>query len=209
MPEFSQFTLFVAASWVLIITPGPDLLYVISRGIAHGRRAGILSAVGVVSGILVHTALAAVGLAVLLQASAAAFLVVKLAGALYLVYLGVKSLRDKGTFELPGGTTTSNVSVLLWQGALSNVLNPKVAIFFLAFLPQFVNPESDNVPMQVILLGLTFALFGLCFLLVVGYTAGALGGRFARHARLSDIMRWISGSVLIALGVRLALPERR
>jgi threonine/homoserine/homoserine lactone efflux protein len=207
--EFSRFTLFVAASWVLIITPGPDMLYVISRGIAHGRRAGVLSAVGVVSGILVHTAVAAFGLAVLLQASAAAFLVVKLAGALYLIYLGVKSLRDKGTFELPGRATTSNVRALLWQGVLSNILNPKVAIFFLAFLPQFVNPESDNVPAQMILLGLTFALFGLCFLLVVGYTAGTLGGRFAHHARLSDVMHWISGNVLIALGMRLALPERK
>ena len=209
MIDSTRFGLFILASWALIIAPGPDMLYVITRGIAHGPRAGILSAAGVVCGILVHTTTTALGLALLLQASTAAFLIVKLAGAFYLVYLGIKSLRDKSTFELRGHTTTVSSYKLFWQGVLSNVLNPKVAIFFLAFLPQFVDKTSSNIALQMVTLGLTFALFGLCFLLLVGYFAGAIGAWLTRRPQYTNFLRWLTGAVLIGLGVRLALTERR
>jgi threonine/homoserine/homoserine lactone efflux protein len=209
MLEPTRLWLFVAASWALILAPGPDMLYVITRGIAHGRRAGILSAVGVICGILVHTTAVALGLALVLQASATAFLVVKVAGVLYLLYLGLKALRDKSAFELsqPASNVTSHM--LFWQGVLSNVLNPKIAIFFLAFLPQFVDQGSGNVAPQLVMLGLTFALFGLCFLVVVGYFAGAIGAWLTRRPQYTNLLRWLTGGVLIGLGLRLALTDRR
>ncbi len=209
MIESTRFGLFVLASWALILAPGPDMLYVITRGIAHGPRAGILSATGVVCGILVHTTTAALGLALLLQVSAAAFLIVKLAGAFYLVYLGIKSLRDKSAFELHNHTPSVSSQKLFWQGVLSNVLNPKVAIFFLAFLPQFVDKTNSHVASQMVTLGLTFALFGLCFLILVGYFAGAIGTWLTRQPRYTNFLRWLTGGVLIGLGVRLALTERK
>ncbi|HET9912715.1 MAG TPA: LysE family translocator [Anaerolineales bacterium] len=209
MFDSTQFGLFILASWALIIAPGPDMLYVITRGIAHGRRAGILSAVGVVCGILVHTTTAALGLAIILQASTAAFLIVKFVGVIYLLYLGIKSLRDKSTFQLQEHTSAVSSHKLFWQGVLSNVLNPKVAIFFLAFLPQFVDRTGGPIGLQMVMLGLTFALFGLCFLAVVGYFAGAIGSWLTRRPQYTNILRWLTGGVLIGLGVRLAFTERR
>lgn len=209
MIDPTRFGLFILASWALIIAPGPDMLYVITRGIAHGPKAGILSAVGVVCGILVHTTTAALGLALLLQASTLAFMIVKFAGAFYLVYLGIKSLRDKSTFDLRGHTPTVSSQKLFWQGVLSNVLNPKVAIFFLAFLPQFVDKTNSSIAPQMVTLGLTFAFFGLCFLVLVGYFAGAIGAWLTRQPKYTNFLRWLTGGVLIALGVRLALTERR
>ncbi|RPJ21848.1 MAG: LysE family translocator, partial [Chloroflexi bacterium] len=141
--------------------------------------------------------------------SAVAFLVVKYAGVCYLFYLGVKSLRDKSTFELRGRTSAVSSGKLFWQGVLSNVLNPKVAIFFLAFLPQFVDQTSSNIALQMITLGLTFALFGLCFLVIVGYFAGAIGVWLTHRPQYTNILRWLTGGVLIGLGVRLALTERK
>ncbi len=209
MIESTRFGLFILASWALILAPGPDMLYVITRGIAHGPRAGILSATGVVCGILVHTTTAALGLALLLQASAAAFLIVKLAGACYLVYLGIKSLRDKSAFDLRSHTSAVSSQKLFWQGVLSNVLNPKVAIFFLAFLPQFVDKTNSHIALQMVTLGLTFAFFGLCFLLLVGYFAGAIGAWLTHQPQYTNILRWLTGGVLIGLGVCLALTERK
>src|SRR5215213_9938699 len=160
MFEPAKFALFIGVSWALILSPGPDMIYVITRGMAHGRRAGILSSIGVVGGILVHTTAAAFGLTLLLQTSAFAFLFVKFLGAAYLLYLGIKTWRDKSTFMLQTPTLAAKSGALFWQGVLSNVLNPKIAIFFLAFLPQFVDRESSNVPWQMAVLGLTFAGFG-------------------------------------------------
>jgi threonine/homoserine/homoserine lactone efflux protein len=204
-----NFGLFVAASWALIIAPGPDMIYVITRGIAHGRRAGLLSAVGVICGILVHTTAAAFGLALILQASATAFTIVKYAGVVYLLYLGIKSLRDKGTFELRQHTPGVNSQALFWQGVLSNVLNPKVAIFFLAFLPQFVDKGSGSVALQMVMLGLTFAFFGLCFLAVVGLFAGGIGAWLTKRPGYTNFLRWLTGGVMIGLGLRLAFAERQ
>ena len=135
MFDTTSFALFFVASWALILTPGPDMLYVLTRGIVQGHRAGVISALGVTLGILVHTLAAAFGLAVLLQTSAVAFLVVKYIGALYLIYLGIKALRDTRSFAFHGDRQAVPVRAILWQGVLSNVTNPKIALFFLAFLP--------------------------------------------------------------------------
>ena len=209
MIEPTKFALFIGISWALIIAPGPDMFYVITRGMVHGRKAGILSAIGVVCGILVHTTAAALGLTLILQTSAFAFLLVKYVGATYLLYLGIKAWRDKSTFSLQSPTSVMNSRAFFWQGVLSNVLNPKIAIFFLAFLPQFVDKGSSQVTLQMVILGLTFACFGLCFLLVVGYSSGAIGGWLTRRPHYAQFFQRLAGGILIGLGIRLALTERQ
>jgi threonine/homoserine/homoserine lactone efflux protein len=209
MIEPTKFALFLGVSWVLIIAPGPDMFYVITRGMAHGRRAGILSAIGVVCGILVHTTAAAFGLTLILQTSAFAFLLVKYVGTAYLLYLGIKAWQDKSTFSLQTSTSVVSSRVLFWQGVLSNVLNPKIAIFFLAFLPQFVDKESGHITLQMVILGLTFASFGLCFLLVVGYSSGTIGRWLTHQPQYAQFFQRLAGGILIGLGIRLALTEQK
>ena len=209
MIEPTRFLLFIGVSWALILAPGPDMFYVISRGIAHGRRAGILSATGVVCGILVHTTAAALGLTLLLQTSALAFLVVKYIGAAYLIYLGVKAWLEKSTLNLQSSAPAVKSSALFWQGVLSNVLNPKIAIFFLAFLPQFVEKGSGYVAWQMIFLGVMFACFGLCFLLVVGYSSGTIGRWLTQRPQYTQSLQRLAGGILIGLGIRLAFTEHK
>ena len=209
MIEPTKFLLFIGVSWALILAPGPDMFYVISRGIAHGRRAGILSATGVVCGILVHTTAAALGLTLLLQTSALAFLVVKYIGAAYLIYLGVKAWLEKSTLNLQSSAPAVKSSALFWQGVLSNVLNPKIAIFFLAFLPQFVEKGSGYVAWQMIFLGVMFACFGLCFLLVVGYSSGTIGRWLTQRPQYTQSLQHLAGGILIGLGIRLAFTEHK
>jgi threonine/homoserine/homoserine lactone efflux protein len=208
MIEPAKFALFVGASWALIISPGPDMIYVITRGMTHGRRAGVLSAIGVVCGILVHTTAAAFGLTLIFQASALAFLVVKYTGAAYLLYLGIKAWRDKTTLHLQTSAPLAKPGALFWQGVLSNVLNPKIAIFFLAFLPQFVNKGSSHVTWQMMILGITFAFFGLCFLLVVGYFSGTIGSWLTHRPQYAQFFQRLASGILVGLGIRLAFTER-
>jgi threonine/homoserine/homoserine lactone efflux protein len=205
----TSFALFFIASWALIITPGPDMLYVITRGIAQGRRAGLHSAFGVTLGLLVHTLFAALGLAALLQTSAIAFLVIKYVGAAYLIYLGIQSFRAKGGFERGEHQKPMAAQAIFWQGFLSNVTNPKISIFFLAFLPQFVRADRGSFFFQMLALGLLFAVFGIAFLSVVGAFAGQIGGWLSNKPAFVNRFRWLTGGVLIGLGVRLAFVERR
>jgi len=208
MIEPAKFALFIGVSWALLLAPGPDMIYVITRGIAHGRKAGVLSAIGVVCGILVHTTAAALGLTLILQTSTFAFLFVKFVGATYLLYLGIKSWREKSTFHLQTSVPIAKSSTLFWQGVLSNVLNPKIAIFFLAFLPQFVDRGSAHITLQMIILGLTFASFGLCFLLVIGYSSGTIGKWLMYRPHYAQFLQRITSGILIGLGIRLAFTEK-
>lgn len=208
MIEPAKFILFIGVSWALIVAPGPDMFYVITRGVTQGRTAGILSALGVICGILVHTVTAAFGLTLILQTSAFAFLLVKYLGAIYLITLGVKAWRDTSTFSLQTSASTMSLRRIFWQGVLSNVLNPKIAIFFLAFLPQFVDKTSSNITLQMVILGLTFATFGLCFLLVIGYSSGTLGSWLTHRPRYTQFLQRFAGGILIGLGVRLALVKQ-
>lgn len=207
--DWSNFALFIAASWVLIVTPGPDMIYVITRGVSHGRKAGMISAVGVTLGILVHTIFAAFGLAIILRTSALAFLAVKFSGAAYLIYLGVRTFSNKSDFTFSSDKPKDGIRKIFVQGLLSNVLNPKIALFFLAFLPQFVNPEHGSASVQMVCLGLTFALFGIVFLVLLGYFSGSIGAWLSNKQKLAEKIRWFTGSVLIALGLRLAFLERK
>jgi threonine/homoserine/homoserine lactone efflux protein len=209
MIDPARFILFIGVSWALIVAPGPDMLYVISRGVTQGRTAGVLSAIGVICGILVHTVAAALGLTLILQTSAIAFLTVKYLGAAYLIYLGIKAWREKSTFHLQTTNAPISLRKIFWQGVLSNVLNPKIAIFFLAFLPQFVEKGSAHVTLQMVALGLTFAFFGLCFLLVVGYSSGTIGGWLGRRPHFTQLLQRLAAGILIGLGIRLALTDRQ
>lgn len=208
MFEIENILLFLGLSWVLIVTPGPDLIYVLTKGIANGKRAGLISAVGVVLGILVHTVFAAVGLSAILQTSALAFTMIKFVGAGYLIYLGVKSLLGSKDWKISQGAPSSNRK-LFTQGLLSNTLNPKVALFFIAFLPQFISTTSTvSVPIQLITLGLLFATCTLIFLSLLGYFSGAVGLYLNRKKKLASIIQYISGVVMVMLGVRLAFTRK-
>jgi threonine/homoserine/homoserine lactone efflux protein len=205
----ANLTLFLAASLALIIAPGPDSLYVLARGVGQGRRAGIISAFGTSTGLLVRTSAAALGVAALLQASTLAYTVMRLAGAAYLLYLGIRTLLSKQPFNLPEAGVRTSGARMYAQGALTNILNPKVALFFVAFLPQFADPRSGALAPQMLLLGVTFALMGLAYLVLVALISSALGRLLRAHPAWASRLRWFTGSVLIGLGVRLAISESR
>jgi len=197
--------LYVAASLALIATPGQDMLYVISRSLAQGRLAGVASAVGVCIGILVHTALAAFGMGAVLRASPALFLVLKLAGAAYLVFLGVRMLLAPGASALPGAARArASLATLVWQGVVSNVSNPKIVLFFVAFLPQFVDPASAHATRDMVFLGVLYAALALPVKSAVGIAAGTFSERILRSRRAFAWMSRAGGAILIALGARLA-----
>jgi len=205
----ANLALVLPAAIALIIAPGPDSLYVLARGIGQGRRAGVVSALGTCTGLLVHTSAAALGLAVLLQASTVAYLVVMFVGAAYLLYLGIRTLLSKQSFQVEASTARASGARMYAQGMLTNVLNPKVALFFVAFLPQFVNPQGGAVAVQMLTLGILFAVLGLIYLLLLALLSGSLGALLQRRPAWANRLRWVTGSVLIGLGLRLAIPDRR
>lgn len=208
MLPLSVFPLFLVAAWTLNIAPGPDMLYVIARSAGQGRRAGLVSALGIAVGSLIQTCLVALGLASLLAAVPLAYDIVKFVGAAYLIYLGIRALLSR-QHSL---ATPQLERMALWrvflQGVITNVLNPKVALFFLAFLPQFTSPAYGSVPLQIILLGTIFNLSGTLVNTIVALLAGSLGGWLKGHARASRVLNWLTGGVFIGLGVRLALLQR-
>jgi threonine/homoserine/homoserine lactone efflux protein len=199
---------YIVASLALIATPGQDMIYVISRSLAQGRFAGVCSAVGVCLGILVHTALAALGVGAILKASETLFLALKLAGAAYLVYLGLRMLLARATARaIEGGAARHSPLALVWQGVLSNVTNPKIVLFFFAFLPQFVSPASAHPTRDLIFLGVLYAVLALPIKVAVGLAAGSVSERVLRSGAALTWMNRICGTVLIALGLRLAAGE--
>ncbi len=208
MIESETLLLFVAASWGLILMPGPDTLYVISRGMALGARAGMFSAAGVVCGIFIHTMAAAAGLTLILQTSSLAFSVVKYAGSVYLVWLGVRAWTENNGYTPDMKLHSVSSGVVFVQGMISNVLNPKIGFFFLSFLPQFVSDTGGSQPLQMFIFGMLFALFGLGFLIVVACFAGSITRWLNNRPRCVLLLHRVSGSSLIVLGLHLGLTER-
>jgi threonine/homoserine/homoserine lactone efflux protein len=194
---------FLAASFLLWLTPGPDTMYILARSIAQGRRAGVMSALGIGSGLLIHTLVAAFGLSAILAASAWAFAVVKTAGAVYLIYLGIQALRKKvGSLDAPDLRPIGSWRVYR-QGVLSNTLNPKVAIFFLAFLPQFVDPAGGRGPMPFLVLGAIFVVGGTLWSLGQAVCAASATRSIRRNPALLRWLERLTGCVYIALGLNL------
>jgi threonine/homoserine/homoserine lactone efflux protein len=209
MPDARSLLLFVGAGLLLNVTPGPDLVYIVGRSLTQGRAAGIVSTLGVATGCLVHVAAAALGLSALLLALPHAYDLVRWAGALYLLVLGVRALRARSPGLALAAPAPVPLGRVFAQGALTNVLNPKVALFFLAFLPQFADPSRGPLAPQLLLLGILFDVNGtlvcLAFALFAGHAGEWLRARYGA-GRLLDRAR---GLLFVALGVRLALLERR
>ncbi len=207
MPEVT-WLLFIVASLVLIVTPGQDMILVMSRSIAQGAAAGVATAAGVSTGLVGHTILATLGLGAILRTSEWLFLALKLVGAAYLVYLGIQLLRTKEHALAVSSGAPRSLLRLFFDGALSNVTNPKIAVFYFAFLPQFVLPGAAHPTVAVFVLGLVFA--GLTFLVKgpVGLGAGLLSGWLRSRPRVLDWICRTSGTVLIGLGLKLAFERR-
>ena len=207
MLEVSWF-LFVLASLMLIATPGQDMMMVMSRSIAQGAAAGVVTAAGVSLGLVGHTVLATLGLGAILRTSEWLFLALKLVGAAYLIWLGVGLLRTRSAAFVVGTAPRRSLPQLLFDGAFSNLSNPKIAVFYFAFLPQFVLPGATHPTLSVFALGLAFAALTLLVKGPVGLFAGLLSGWLRARP---GVLKWIyrsSGAVLVALGVRLALERR-
>jgi threonine/homoserine/homoserine lactone efflux protein len=205
----SSLLLFVTGAAILLIIPGPAVMYVVSRSIGHGRTGGLLSVMGIVVGTLCHVLAATLGLSALLASSVVAFQFVKYLGAVYLIYLGIRTFRRGDVPFVESATGERRLAHLFGQGVLVNILNPKTALFFLAFLPQFVDPARGHATLQILQLGVLFALMGWCSDSVWAVLVGTLGEHFRRSVRLRRAQRNISGGALIALGLASAFSGAR
>ena len=203
-----HFWLFVVSGLLLNLTPGQDTLYIVGRTVSQGKRAGLLSVSGIVSGSVIHTVAAAFGLSAILATSALAFSAVKFAGAAYLVYLGVRMLIERGgpPAALQGFTPEGEWSIYR-AGLLTNVLNPKVALFFLAFLPQFVDPAAPSRIAAFLLLGAVFIFNGTLWCLVLVWGASTVSRRLRGHQAAGVTLRRAAGAMFVGLGAKLALSK--
>jgi threonine/homoserine/homoserine lactone efflux protein len=213
VPDVETFLLFAAASLAFLAIPGPSVFYIVTRSLVQGRRAGVTSMLGVQAGGLVHVVAAAFGVSALIASSAAAFTVVKYAGAAYLIVLGVRRLLDRHPVEPdpePSGPVPA--SRLFWHGVVVNVLNPKTALFFLAFLPQFVDPAAGPVAPQMLVLGTMLVALGVLSDGTYALVAAGAGRRLREAAASRRLLERLSGGVFVALGVGAALagePRQR
>ena len=202
--------LFFIASLLLNLTPGNDMIYVASRSITQGVKAGVISALGIFLGCFVHTLAAVFGLSFILARSVFAFELIKFVGAGYLIYLGIKAFLIKTDFGRPGETLPQISSCkLLKQGIITNALNPKVALFFLSFLPQFIRVSSPLYKMQFLFLGVWFAVQGTCVLMIVALILGKTKNFFKNNERFWKVQEKITGVALIGLGIKVAFSSRK
>jgi threonine/homoserine/homoserine lactone efflux protein len=208
LPDSSHLTLFVSTTIVLLLIPGPAVLYIVAQSVEHGRRAGLTAVGGIHVGSTVHVAAATVGLSALLVSSALAFSAVKLVGAAYLIVLGIQRLMDRGSAREPSAGNERSLGNIFRQGIVVNVLNPKTALFFFAFLPQFVDPSRSAAP-QIAVLGLMWIAIGLFSDSLYAVLSGTVGAAVRRRPGFGRAQRVVTGFVLIGLGVAAALTGRR
>ena len=201
MLDLSTLAFFCAASLALAVVPGPAVLYIVARSVDQGRLAGFVSALGIATGGLVHVAAATIGLSSLLASSATAFTIVKYAGAAYLVILGIRRLLTRETFDDDIARAPRTRRKLFADGVVVNVLNPKTALFFIAFLPQFVDPDAGPATMQIALFGLLFALIALSSDALWALAAGTAGAWLRRSRWYLGVKRWVTGLVFVGLGL--------
>jgi threonine/homoserine/homoserine lactone efflux protein len=206
MLDYNTIILFISASLVLAVTPGPDIVYVITRGMTQGRKASLAAALGFTLGNIVHTFFAVVGISAVLRASAVAFTIVKVAGAIYLIYIGIKIFRSKDLSEDKSSNILSPKAIFI-QSITANILNPKVAIFFLAFLPQFVKPENGSSALQMIELGFLFMCCAFTVFSLVGIFSGTIGNTLKSNLKLNRILNSIAGAIIIGLGLFLGFSK--
>ena len=206
MFEVSQLLLFMAATLALNLAPGPDVLYVLANSARHGVRGGIFAALGISAGIVFHSCIAAFGVAALLLAHRWAFDALRIGGALYLIWLGIVAWRDARVPE--PAVADADLRQVFRRGLITNVLNPKVALFFLAFLPQFADPTRGSVTAQVLVLGALFIVSGTLVNVLYAWMGGALSNALRRDPRWQRRLTRLSGSILLVLGGRLLLSPR-
>ncbi|MBP1728596.1 MAG: transporter, RhtB family [Deltaproteobacteria bacterium] len=198
---------YLCACMALTVAPGPDNIFVITQGITRGRKAAIVTALGMCSGVSVHTTAAALGISAIFYSSALAFNLVKYAGALYLLYLAWKTVRSRSPVTLASGVSLP-AAALFRRGFIMNVLNPKVALFFLAFLPQFVTPAAGHLPLQMLLLGGIFMLQAVAIFSLIGWFSGSIGKQLLSRPHVAKYFDWLTAGVFTSLGIKLALAER-
>jgi threonine/homoserine/homoserine lactone efflux protein len=200
MPDISTIILFAAAASVLLIVPGPAVIYIVNRSLDQGKQAGIISVLGIGTGTLIHITAAALGISAVLASSVLAFSILKYAGAVYLIYLGIQKFLSKEELILENSHNKVEHSKIFYQGIIVNLLNPKTALFFLAFLPQFIDPYR-NVTLQILVLGLILVLMGLISDGMYALLAGYLGSWIKKKIKLLRAQKYISGTIYFALGV--------
>lgn len=199
-----NFEIFLVTAILLNLTPGTDTMYIVSRSISQGRTAGIYSALGISAGVVVHTILAAFGLSVILMQSAFLFNLIKIIGAIYLAYLGIRMLIAKNTVKEQQSLTKQSNKKIFLQGLVTNVTNPKVALFFLAFLPQFIHTNAGvSSPIPFIILGLTFTLTGGIWCLITAYFSSVATNKLRGNSKVSTVLNRLTGIVFIAMGIKL------
>ncbi len=209
MPDLTLWGLFVVASVVLLLTPGPAVLYIVARSVEQGRAAGLVSVLGIHLGTIVHIIAAAVGLSALIMSSVLAFAVVKYLGAAYLVWIGIRTFMAKDPDPQAPVVPAEPLRRVFRDGFVVNLFNPKTAIFFLAFLPQFVDPARGALHWQILILGLTFMGLGMISDGMFALIAGAAGNFLRRNRRFLRLQRWFAGTSFIGLGVTAALATRK
>ena len=211
MTGIIHFETFLLTGILLNLTPGNDTIFILSKSIGQGKKAGIISALGIGTGSIVHTILAAFGLSIIIAKSILLFNIIKYAGAVYLFYIGFKMLTDKS--QLNTDTSTENISPnylkIYRDGIFTNVLNPKVALFFIAFLPQFIDPTIKNAVLPFITLGITFITTGTIWCLVLAIFASSIFARLKNNKKVSTYINKICGMALIGLGIKVALTDRK
>jgi len=209
MPSPEVFAAFAVASLALLVVPGPSVLYIVTRSVDQGRAAGLVSVLGIHTGSIVHVAAAALGLSAILASSALTYGIVKYVGAAYLIWLGIRSIRDRAEERSHVNGKAHSLGRIYAQGVVVNVLNPKTALFFLAFLPQFVDVSKGSVPLQIVLLGTTFILLGFVSDGSYALVSAKVSRRLATRRRSGVVRRWLPGLTLIGLGIVSAITGRR
>ncbi len=204
MPDLA---LFIAASALLALAPGPDIVAVLARGISQGRQAGFAAALGFAAGCLFHTALAALGVAALIRSSPVAFDLVRYAGAAYLFWIGIQALRHRDAFAMQAAGGRAALATIFRQSVIGNALNPKVTLFFLAFLPQFVQADAGPVGVQMAILGLVFMAITVVVFGAVALFSGWIGERLRARPAIATRLNLFAGLAFIGLGIRVALPD--
>ncbi|HNR15263.1 MAG TPA: LysE family translocator [Chitinophagaceae bacterium] len=211
MAGIIHFETFLLAGILLNLTPGNDTIFILTKSISQGRKAGIVSALGIGTGSVVHTILAAFGLSLIISKSILLFNIIKFAGAAYLIYIGYKMLTDKSPIKTDGAILKSSVNYLkIYRDAIfTNILNPKVALFYIAFLPQFIDPTLQNTILPFLTLGTTFIATGTAWCLILATFASAIFSKLKRNKKVSTYINKICELTMIALGIKVALTDKK
>lgn len=208
--DLHSLILFIITSFILVIMPGPNILYVVTRGITQGRKAALISALGASAGDLLYAVSAAFGLGLILQASATAYGIVKTCGALYMLYIGVQTFRKEAIMaEHTELQKEEKNRALFMKGFLTAALNPKTAIFFVSFLPQFIDANSESAALSMLLYGVIFFLLGLIVLISYAQASSFVRQWLAARKKADRCFRWLTGTLFIGLGIKLIVPEHR